>query len=117
MALQFVKTSVLSSENGIDFSKEEVLETEEVKKARIAAAQASQKSLYEQLSERKEQQQAEYDANTKLLFAPPKAIDEEEFSFLQTVEDLRQRQEFERRSKEEKALEDFRAARRIESLK
>jgi hypothetical protein len=117
MSLQFVKSAVLSSENGIDFSKEEVLETEEVKKARLAAERASQKSLYEQLAEKKEKQQAEYDANTKLLFAPPKAIDEEEYSFLQSVEDSRQRQEFEKRLKEEKALEEFRAARMGSSLR
>lgn len=116
MSLQFVKSAVLTSDNGIDFSKEEVLETDEVIRARQAAERASHKSLYEQLADRKEKQQAEYDANTKLLFAPPKAIDEEEYTFLQSVEDQRQRTEFERKLKEEKALEEFRNARKLESL-
>ena len=68
MALHFVSTSVLSSENGIDYSKEVQLETEEAQKLRRAEEAAAKKPLYLQLAEKKELAQAEYDANTKKMF-------------------------------------------------
>ncbi len=68
MALHFVSTSVLSSDNGIDFTKEVQLETEEAKRLRLANEAAARKPLYLQLAEKKELQQAEYDANTKKMF-------------------------------------------------
>lgn len=68
MALHFVSTSVLRSEDGIGFDKEEKKETEETKLARVRADQASRKHLYEQLAEQEQLKQAEYDANTKAMF-------------------------------------------------
>jgi hypothetical protein len=110
MSLRFVKTSVLSSEDGIDFSKETVIESEEAKIARIQAERASQKSLYEQLEEQKAKKQAEYDAVTKQIFSAPKAIDDEEYGFLQSLEDERSRKEEEKRIQQEEALEAFRSS-------
>jgi hypothetical protein len=102
MALHFVKTSVLSSEDGIDFGKEVQLDTEEARKARREAENASRKPLYQQLADQRAKMQEEYDANTKKIFgtlmnyrvfryahynnrifyfqmkAPPKALDEED---------------------------------------
>lgn len=68
MALHFVSTSVLTSDNGIGYSKEEKKETEEVKKARLQAERINSRSLYEQLAEQERLKQAEFDANTKLIF-------------------------------------------------
>jgi hypothetical protein len=109
MSLQFVKSAVLSSEDGIDFSKEEVLDTEEAQRARVAADLASRRSLFDQLAEQSDKKQAQYDANTKLIYAPPKALDEEEFSFLQDVEDERQRAQRSKADDERRALDEFRA--------
>jgi exoribonuclease II len=78
MALHFVSTSVLSSEDGIEFQKEVQLETEEAKKAKKEAERQANQPLYLQLQAQKDKKQEEFDANTKKLFAPPKAIDEEE---------------------------------------
>ena len=68
MALHFVKTSVLSSEDGIDFGKEVQLDTEEARKARREAENASRKPLYQQLADQRAKMQEEYDANTKKIF-------------------------------------------------
>ena len=68
MALHFVSTSILSSADGIGFDKEEVKESEETRNARIAAERAAAKPLYEQLAAQQDKKQAEYDAQTKLIF-------------------------------------------------
>lgn len=108
MTLRFVKTSVLSSTDGIDFSNEVAVESEEAKMARVAAERASQRSLFDQLSEQRQKKQDEYDANTKRIFAPPKGIDEEEFSFLKDVDDRRQEMEKRRKEEEEREIQRFR---------
>jgi hypothetical protein len=112
MALRFVKTSVLTSSDGIEFSTEVALESEEARVARAAAERASARPLFEQLADQRQKKQDEYDANTKLLFAPPKALDEEEFSFLQGIEDVAHQVERRRKNEEEIELERFRAASR-----
>ena len=50
------------------------LENEDTKRARLLAEQAANKPLYQQLAEKKQKEQEEYDANTKKIFAPPKVI-------------------------------------------
>jgi predicted patatin/cPLA2 family phospholipase len=112
MSLRFVKTAVLSSEDGVDFSKETAIENEETRLARLDAERASRKSLYEQLEEQKQKKQADYEAVTKQIFAPPKALDDEEFDFLQSMSNQKSRKEEEVKLKEQQELEDFR-----ESLK
>lgn len=109
MALQFVKTSVLSSEDGIGFSKEETVESDEAKQIRLASERAAIKPLYEQLAEQKEKKQQEYDANTKLMFAPPKALDDEEYSFLQSIQETQLRKQEQRFNEEQRAIEEFQA--------
>lgn len=68
MALHFVSTSVLSSSDGIGFEKEEMKESEETRAAKVAADRAAAKPLFEQLADQQDKKQAEYDANTKLIF-------------------------------------------------
>lgn len=75
MALHFVETSILTSDNGIDFGTETQLENEETRKARLASEQAANKPLYMQLAERKEKQQEEYDLMTKKIFGGYNKID------------------------------------------
>jgi hypothetical protein len=75
MALHFVSTAVLSSEDGIEFSKEIQLETEEARKTRQAAENASKRPLYMQLAEQQDKKQAEYDANTKAMFGELNFLD------------------------------------------
>lgn len=82
MALHFVSTSVLTSEDGIQFSKEESLETEEAKKLRQNQERQANKPLYLQLAERQDEKQIEYDKVTKLINAPPKGLDEEEYEYV-----------------------------------
>ena len=71
MALHFVATSILTSEDGIEFGKETPLETDEARKARVENDQASKKPLYMQLAEQKDKKQEEYDAMTKKIFGWP----------------------------------------------
>lgn len=47
----------------------------------------SNRPLYEQLEDEKEKKQAQYDAVTKAMFAPTKALDEEEAEHYNEVED------------------------------
>ncbi|CAM6002697.1 unnamed protein product [Sphagnum balticum] len=79
MALHFVSTSVLTSENGIDFTNELQLETEEARKARQDRDRASAKPLFAQLAEQLERQQEARDEVTRLIFSPPKALDDDEY--------------------------------------
>jgi predicted patatin/cPLA2 family phospholipase len=110
MSLRFVKTSVLSSENGLEYSKEEAIDNDETKMARIEADRASRKTLFEQLEEQKQKKQADYDAVTKQIFAPPKALDDEEFGFLDSLANRKRAEEEQRKIKEEEQLEAFRIA-------
>jgi hypothetical protein len=68
MSLHFVSTAVLSSEDGIGFEREERRDTEEVRRAAVAARHAEAKPLYDQLEVEKAKKQEEYDAITKLIF-------------------------------------------------
>ena len=111
MALHFVATSVLTSTDGIDFSKEEALDTEESRRSRREAEEATRKPLFMQLQELRDKKQEEYDSNTKKLFAAPKALDEEDISFLNDVEDHRAQAMDQRAATEKEALAAFRAAR------
>eukprot|EP01039_Chlorochromonas_danica_P001665 gene1670-1819_t len=110
MTLRFVATSVLSSNDGIDFSNEVAIESEEAKIARLAAERASHRPLFEQLAEQRQKKQDEYDANTKLIFAPPKALDEEDVSFLRHLENQQQESKLQQKEEEARALEEFRVA-------
>lgn len=112
MSLQFVKTAVLTSTDGLDFSKEEAIESDEAKATRLAQERAANKPLYQQLAEQKDKKQQEYDAMTKMIFAPPKAIDEEEAGFLKSLYEGNEDTERRKKEEEERQLESFRAHRK-----
>lgn len=87
MSSGFVKTAVLEpSQNGVTHAETEVqIESEDVKRQAAREAQMSQRPLFEQLEEQKQKKQDEYDAVTKLIFAPPKALDEEDVSHFESL--------------------------------
>lgn len=111
MALHFVSTSVLSSSDGIDFNSETQKETEESRAARLRAEAAAAKPLYMQLAEREDEKKQEYDAMTKKLFAPPKALDEEDAAHLSRLDEARDKTLKQREHAEKAALATFRSNR------
>lgn len=115
MTLRFVKTSVLTSDDGIDFSNETSLETDEARKARQEADSSSNKPLFQQLADLRDRKQLEYDENTRKIFAPPKGLDEDDLQFFQDLEDSDNRAKQERVKHEELELQAFRQAQRTES--
>lgn len=90
MALAFVESAVLSSEDGVTFNKEKDIpdslrETGGQKRAMPWAPEGSNKSLGEQLAESKAKKDAEWkEANNP--FKPPPGLDEEDFDFYESVE-------------------------------
>ncbi|KAJ8611955.1 hypothetical protein CTAYLR_004395 [Chrysophaeum taylorii] len=80
MAVRFVKTEILSSNDGLSHGESKTLETEEVLAAKRGG---SGKTLFEQLEEHKARQQEAYDANTRLIFAPPQSLDNEDVAFFE----------------------------------
>lgn len=68
MAINFVSTSILSSTDGIAFEKDEIKDTEEVKKIKLESEKGLVKPLYEQLAIQQAKKQEEYEANTKKIF-------------------------------------------------
>ena len=89
MSSGFVRTEVISSADGINHEVSEKIENEEAERLRRRHEQDGQKSLYDQLAEQKEKMQEAYDEQTKLIFAPPRGLDEEELAHLQDVEERR----------------------------
>lgn len=67
MSLNFVKSSILSSSDGIDFNNETLLDSDEAKRSREAGDKGYVKPLYLQLAERKA---AEEVSNTIILLYP-----------------------------------------------
>jgi hypothetical protein len=68
MALHFVSTSVLSSTESGGYSEELKGDDDEVHLAQVNALKSVGRPLHEQLAEQAMRKQAEYDANTKLIF-------------------------------------------------
>lgn len=117
MTLRFVKTSILSSNDGIDFGTEIAVESDEVRRTRIEAEAASNKPLYEQLADIRDRKKLEYDENTKKIFAPPKGLDEEDIEFFNEMDDAKARADNASKRLVDAELEAFRESRRIELLK
>lgn len=92
--------------------KTEQLEDEEAHKKRLEKEKAAHsRTLWEQLEEQKEKKKAEYDAVTKQIFAPPKALDEEEASYLDGILEQEKARERRRAEEEERELAAFSLAR------
>ena len=117
MTLRFVKTSILSSDDGIGFGKEVAVESEEVMKVRISAETASKKPLYQQLADIRDRKKEEYDENTKKLFAPPKGLDEDDVQFFDELDEAKARAVDYNKRHDEIELEAFREYRKMEILK
>mmetsp|Transcript_26022 Transcript_26022/g.32770 ORF Transcript_26022/g.32770 Transcript_26022/m.32770 type:complete len:188 (-) Transcript_26022:844-1407(-) len=73
--MNFVKTEILSSSDGISHSESKRVESVDV----ISRG----RTLFEQLKEQKEKQQKEYETNTKLIFAPPKGLEQDDVAFIE----------------------------------
>lgn len=110
MSLNFVSTSVLTSEDGIAYSTETAIPSEEAQANRLKQQSSNGKSLYEQLEERKLLKEEEYNNNTKLIFAPPRALDEEDVEFFEDLNENKNRELLMRKEKERRELELFRQA-------
>lgn len=108
MALHFVSTSVLTSSDGIAFEHEEKKDTLDVRNA--TKANEVSRPLFEQLAEQNDKKQADRDAITKLIFAPPKALDEEEVEFYNDLEERQKKLKELRQATEEEELKHFRSA-------
>jgi hypothetical protein len=116
MALHFVSTSILSSSDGIDYNDETHRESEESRTARLKAETGASKPLYMQLADREEEKKADYDAMTKKIFAPPRALDEEDCAFYTNLEENKERLAKIRKADEKLALAAFRAHRAEEAV-
>lgn len=117
MTLRFVKTSILSSSDGIDFANEIAVESEEVLKTRVAAEAAANVPLYQQLADIRDKKKLEYDEIGKKIFAPPRALDEEDIEFFNDLDDAKSRTDDLHKRQVDAELEAFRESRRIELLK
>ena len=73
--------------------------------------QASSRPLYEQLEEQKAKKDAEYDAVTKAMFAPTKALDEEEAQHLEAIDERRRNDRMLQNLAEAREVDGFKAAR------
>lgn len=111
MTLRFVSTSILESSDGIDFSKETAIDSEEARAVKREAEKAEAKPLYLQLAEIQARKQEEYDMNTKLMHAPPKALDEDDIAYYEGLEFTKKAALEARHDRDEAALQAFRSAR------
>jgi hypothetical protein len=131
MALHFVSTSVLSSTESGGYS-EELKGDDESHLAQVNASKSAGKPLHEQLAEQAMRKQAEYDANTKLIFglllylqnltemphfpviAPPKGLDEEDVAFYHNLQELKDRELNQRQKYVDQEVELFKQAQQHE---
>ncbi|KAJ0399021.1 hypothetical protein ATCC90586_000490 [Pythium insidiosum] len=105
----FVSTTVLTSADG--------LFGENTEEKRVAAAPAPRaedaadfKPLYERLQEMKDQKDREWKEKNN-PFAPPKALDEEEVSFIRELEERQATQDQQRKARQQEDLAEFILAR------
>jgi len=108
MAIHFVSTSILSSTDGVDFSTEVSIDTEEGKRARADAAKGDN-SLYDQLEERKKAKDEEYETNGKLMRGT-KGMDEEDLEFFEDLAEKEAKARASTQHQENEALQQFREA-------
>ena len=109
MSINFVKTAVLSSEDGLDFNKEEATESEAACTVRQAKEAAGNKSLYEQLANKAALKQAEYDENKRKLFASH-TLDEDDIQYLEEQQQQKKQRLDNIKAREEEDLKKFKNA-------
>lgn len=108
MSLRFISTEVLSSTDGLSHGETEKLETDEVAAAKRLQDCSSGKTLFDQLEAEKAKQQEAYDANTKAIFAPNQALDDEEVEFFESE---KKREAFALAARDEIEASEFASAR------
>ena len=108
MAIRFVATGVLESEDGISFNVDTPLETQEEIEKRRQRETSDAKPLYQQLEEQKAKKLEEEELKRKAIFAPPKGLDEDEIEYFKEVEAQKEKIKGTRAANEEKLLENFR---------
>mgnify|MGYP005653478379 CR=1 FL=1 len=114
---KFVSRATLESSDGIFFKEEKEKELTEEDKQKLSRNKDLVKlesrgvgmSLYEQLQKQKEKKDAEYQAKQALWNAPPRALDEEDISHLESLE----AREREKRKRSKAQEENDRAAYRV----
>eukprot|EP00938_MAST-03A_sp_MAST-3A-sp1_P005423 g5423.t1 len=114
---KFVSRATLESSDGIFFKEEKEKELTEEDKEKLRRNKDLVKlesrgvgmSLYEQLQKQKEKKEEEYQAKQALYFAPPRALDEEDISHLDSLE----AKEREKRKRAREQEENDRAAYRV----
>uniref|UniRef100_A0A7S2C286 FAM192A/Fyv6 N-terminal domain-containing protein n=1 Tax=Octactis speculum TaxID=3111310 RepID=A0A7S2C286_9STRA len=119
MSSGFVKTSILApSETGAAYDVEETkIESEDVRRQTRREAELSSKPLFEQLESNKEKEQEEYDRVTKLIFAPPQALDEEDVHHFNSVKEREQQRRMKISEHEESEIAAFTSARLNRNIK
>ena len=85
MSINFVSTSVLESEDGIDFGKETQKDTVEIKELNRINSNAG-KSLYDQLSAQRSEKEEIYDQKGRLLRAPQAGLEEDDVEYFGELE-------------------------------
>lgn len=100
MSINFTKTTVLSSGDGLDFDQEE----------RIAekSSASGAGSLYDQINQNKKLAQDEYDATGDALRGPPEALDEADVEYFDSVYKKKRVAQMELERAEEDAIDAFR---------
>ena len=113
MSSGFVTTSVLEvGDTGIAHGDEKRIESEDVNRQDYRLAQASNKPLHEQLQDQEDKKSAEYDAVSKALSdAAVGALDEEDASHLNELEDRKKSQELLRKAQASNDMNEFKFAR------
>ncbi len=111
MSIGFVSTSILLESASSDGKFEEKrVESEEVKLADRLAKEAAQKPLWEQLKEREDAKEEEFEAFRKAIYAPPTALDAEDAIFLEEARLKGDDALSMRREEDERALEAWKTA-------
>ena len=113
MSIHFVSTTVLSSEDGLEFGKETAVMSEDAQNLRENAERSNVKPLAQVLAERKAQKEEEYDATGKSLRAPQVGLDEDDMEYFRGLDHSRDTREQLKKTDEELALEQFRKKRKV----
>ncbi len=111
MSIGFVSTSILlESANSDGQFEEKRVESEEVKMAEKMAKEASQKPLWEQLKEKEDAKEEEFETFRKAIYAPPPGLDAEDANFLEEARLKRDDAFSMKREEDERALQAWKTA-------
>ena len=106
MSINFVSTSVLESEDGLDFGKETQKDTTELKELKIINSNAG-KSLYDQLAAHRSEKEEEYEQKGRLLRAPQAGLEEDDIEYFGELEAKSLAVQTEREERDHRELNNF----------